>query len=339
MCCRSAIATALTDWWANEYTQNATAIAATANFDAVDAFAFNIVQPTDVSVINATFVANISDGTPGVFTFVTQAWIGIQGNTSAFATDVTTSRRHLLQDTSSSLVQAQAVAGPPSGGASESSHRRLLQSSDSAISALETKLLALVLSFHGASPCNTTEVSQAYYNGSTPVLNGDRQYHCVNYSVGSSDNIDTYLTSNSASWASLPLFHILVMNNGPTIVRQSPAVDVDGILATDIAYQTQQYAANQASWHQQLTCLNSSIVDKRQLHELAALVEASLAVEGQLADSQVSINLYEQLLAISNNTVPLPDEELELLLDLQLSEDGVPVCCYPWHALCYVQTH
>ncbi len=336
---RSAIATALTDWWANEYAQNASTEAAVTNFGAVDAFAFTIIQPTDVSVINATFIANISDGTPGLFTYVSQAWIGIQANTSAFATDVnstSSTRRHLLESSPDNLdVQAQAAAAVtlPGVSVSESSHRQLLQTAASDISALETKLLALVSSFYGASPCNNTEVARAYYNGTMPVLNGDRQFHCVNYSVGNSDNIDTYLTGNSATWASLPLFHILIMNNGPTVVRQSPAVDVDSILGTDIVYQTDQYAASQASWQQQLTCLNSTIVNKRQLHELTALVEASLAVEGQIADSEISIALYNQLLAISNDTVPLHFEEWELLLDLQLSEDGLLVCCTTRHFL------
>ncbi len=213
----------------------------------------------------------------------------------------------------------------------EGPHRQLLQSAQGDISALETKLLALVSAFYGASPCNNTVVSEAYYGGRTPVLNGDRPFACVNYSVGASDNIDTYLSSNSANWASLPLFHILVMNNRPVIVRQSPAVDVDGILATENNYQTQQYAASQASWQQQLACLNASIVNKRQLHELTALVEASLAVEGQIADSEIAIALYEQLLAMGNDTLPLPDEQRQLLLDLQVSEEGFPVCCIKCH--------
>ena len=332
--CRSAIATALTDWWANEYPQNATAKAAESNFGAVDAFAFGIIQPTDVTVINATFIANISNGTPGVFTYVSQAWIGIQANTSAFATNVNSSassRRRLLEDPIFPAANANnpdtSTAVTSAIGLFEGPRRHLLQSAQGDISALETKLLALVSAFYGASPCNNTVVSEAYYDGRTPVLNGDRPFACVNYSVAASDNIDTYLSSNSANWASLPLFHILVMNNRPVIVRQSPAVDVDGILAADINYQTQQYAAGQASWQQQLACLNASIVNQRQLHELTALVEASLAVEGQIADSEIAIALYEQLLAISNDTLPLPHEQRQLLLGLQLSEEGFPVCC------------
>ena len=332
--CRSAIATALTDWWANEYPQNATTKAAQSNFGAVDAFAFDIIQPTDVTVINATFIANISDGTPGVFTYVSQAWIGIQANTSAFATNVNSSassQRRLLEDPFLAVIDdddlGTSAAAMSAVGLLEAPHRQLLQSAQGDISALETKLLALVAAFYGASPCNNTVVSEAYYNGRTPVLNGDRPFACVNYSAGASDNIDTYLSSNSANWASLPLFHILVMNNRPVIVRQSPAVDVDRILAIDVNYQTQQYAASQASWQQQLACLNASIVNKRQLHELTALVEASLAVEGQIADSEIAMALYEQLLAISNDTLPLPYEQRQLLLDLQLSEEGSPVCC------------
>jgi len=321
----------VTNWWANEYPQNATAKAAQSNFGAVDAFAFGIIQPTDVTVINATFIANISDGTPGVFTYVSQAWIGIQANTSANVNSSASSRRRLLEDPLLPAAAADdlgtSAAAMSAVGLLEGPHRQLLQSAQDDISALETKLLALVAAFYGASPCNNTVVSDTYYNGRTPVLNGDRPFACVSYSVGASDNIDTYLSSNSANWASLPLFHILVMNNRPVIVRQSPAVDVDGILATDINYQTQQYAASQASWQQQLACLNASIVNKRQLHELTALVEASLAVEGQMADSEIAIALYEQLLAISNDTLPLPYEQRQLLLDLQLSEEGFPVCC------------
>ncbi|KAL0029268.1 hypothetical protein WJX79_006326 [Trebouxia sp. C0005] len=237
---RSAIATALTDWWANEYPQNATTKAAQSNFGAVDAFAFDIIQPTDVTVINATFIANISDGTPGVFTYVSQAWIGIQANTSAFATNVNSSassQRRLLEDPFLAVIDdddlGTSTAAMSAVGLLEAPHRQLLQSAQGDISALETKLLALVAAFYGASPCNNTVVSEAYYNGRTPVLNGDRPFACVNYSAGASDNIDTYLSSNSANWASLPLFHILVMNNRPVIVRQSPAVDVDRILAID----------------------------------------------------------------------------------------------------------
>ena len=207
-------------------------------------------------------------------------------------------------------------------------HRGLLQSSEDAISALETKLLALVSSFHGASPCNNTELARAYYNGTPPVLNGDRQYYCVNYSVGSSDNIDAYLTSNSASWASLPLFHILVMNNYPVVVRQTPAIDVDRILAADVQYQLQQYTTGQASWQQQLQCVNASVVNRLQLHELTALVEASLAVEGQMSDAEILTDLYEQLLeSSSNGTLVEHDQQRREQLALQLSQAGAPVGC------------
>ena len=307
------------------------------NFGAVDAFPFTIVQPTDVSIINATFVANISDGTPGRFTYVTQAWIGIQGNTSAFATNLGNSggstSKHLLSahpfsgqpgdaDTVPSIVPSHSSNADDAHG-----QRSLLQNAADDISALETKLLALIASFRGASPCNNTEVGRAYYNGSSPVLNGDRQFYCVNYTVGDSDNIDTYLTSNSASWASLPLFHILVMNNNPVILRQTPAIDVSSILAADVEDQLQQYINGQASWQQQLQCVNASVANRLHLHELAALVEASLTVEGQIADAEILVGLYEQLLESSNDTLTLRDQERRLQLALQLSQSGAPVCC------------
>ena len=302
----------------------------------MDALPFTIIQPTDVTIINASFVANISSGTPGQFTYVSQAWIGIQGNTSAFATNLGSggSSRRLLDtsrpsdDSAGSTDRSLSVLHDRhSSGANEYAHRSLLQTAAGDISALETKLLALAASFRGASPCNNTELARAYYNGSSPVLNGDRQFYCVNFSVGNNDNIDTYLTSNSASWASLPLFHILVMNNNPMIVRQTPAVDVDSILAASVQYQLQQLQARQAGWQQQLRCVNATVSNQRQLHQLAALVQASLAVEGQIAEAEGLIGLYEQLLRWSNynDTILSNDQERRLRLALQSSENGAPV--------------
>lgn len=333
-CCRSAIAAALTSWWANEFPENDTTSASVSNFGAVDAFPFTIVQPTDVTVLNATFVANISSGTPGQFTYVSQAWIGIQGNTSAFATNLgsSSSSRRLLTSSSSpsdesadrsvSMLHNHHISGDDNFA-----HRSLLQAAAGDISALETKLQGLAASFRGASPCNNTELARAYYNGSSPILNGDRPFYCVNFTVGDNDNIDTFLTSNSASWASLPLFHILVMNNNPVIVRQTPNVDVDSILATNVQYQLQQSQALQAGWQQQLRCVNATVSNRLQLHQLAALVQASLAVEGQMAEVEGLVDLYEQLLRRSNATDMLSskDQQHQLQLALQLSENGAPV--------------
>ncbi|KAL3162410.1 hypothetical protein ABBQ32_010081 [Trebouxia sp. C0010 RCD-2024] len=330
---RSAIAAALTSWWANEYNADATTRAAVGNFGAVDAFPFSIIQPTDVIVINTTYVANISEGTAGQFTYVSQAWIGIQGNTSAFATNLQRpgNTRRLLESTHddySTATQDPSLSAMPGGHSSAGAvlgfHRDLLQNGPNDISALETKLLAMAASFQGASPCNNTELGRAYYNGTSPVLNGERQFTCVNFSVGSNDNIDTYLTSNSASWVSLPLFHILAMTNRPVIVRQTPQPDVSSALAASIQYQLQQYTAGQAAWQQQLRCVNASLTNRTQLHQLAALVQASLAVEGQMAEADSLADLYGQLLRHSN-TLPLQSQEgLRSQLELQLSQKGVP---------------
>ena len=307
------------------------------NFGAVDAFPFTIIQPRDITVINATYVANISDGTSGRFTYVSQAWIGIQGNTSAFATNLNPgSSRRLLQGSSLSdeyLPQKDIDLSTMHdhnsvGGDVLIPHRSLLQTAADDISALETKLLAMAASFRGASPCNNTELARAYYNGTSPVLNGDRQFYCIAYAVGQSNNIDTYLTSNSASWASLPLFHILVMNNNPVIVRQTSTVDVDGILAANIRYQVQQYTAGQANWKQQLRCINATLANRVQLHQLAALVQASLVVKRQMADAEGLVRLYEQLLRSDADDMLTPNNrESRLQLALQLSQDGAPVCC------------
>ena len=333
-CCRSAIAAALTSWWANEFPDNDTTSASVSNFGAVDAFPFTIIQPTDIIVINATFVANISSGTPGSFTYVSQAWIGIQGNTSAFATNLGSgsSGRRLLESSSPSVESTGRIDRSLSmlpdhhiSGGDNFAHRSLLQTAAEDISALETKLLGLAASFRGASPCNNTELARAYYNGSSPILDGDRQFYCVNFTVGNNDNIDTYLTSNSASWASLPLFHILVMNNNPVIVRQTPTVDVDSILAANVQYQLQQSQALQAGWQQQLRCVNATVSNRLQLHQLAALVQASLAVEGQMAEAEGLFDLYEQLLSRSADTdTPLLNDQ-ERRLALQLSGKGAPV--------------
>lgn len=302
----------------------------------MDAFPFTIVQPTDITVINATFVANISSGTPGQFTYVSQAWIGIQGNTSAFATNLGSgsSSRRLLESSSLSDESAGRIDQSLGmlhnhhiGGGDNLAHRSLLQTAAGDISALETKLLGLAASFRGASPCNNTELARAYYKGSSPILNGDRQFYCVNFTVSDNDNIDTYLTSNSASWASLPLFHILVMNNNPVIIRQTPTVDVNSILAANVQYQLQESQALQAGWQQQLRCINATVSNRLQLHQLAALVQASLAVEGQMAEAEGLVDLYEQLLSRSNDTdtLLLNNRERRLQLALQLSGSGAPV--------------
>lgn len=292
---RTAIATALTSWWANESTSDATETAAISNFGNVDAFPFSIVQPTDVSVLNSTFIANISDGTPGFFTFVSRTWVSIQANTSAFATSV---------------------------NSTAASRRRLQQSSSGStdVSALETKLDLLASSFYGASPCNNTAVSQAYYGGRTPVLSGDRPFYCINYAAGESDNIDTYLTSNTASWASLPLFHILQISNGPTKVRYTAPVDADAILANSIQAEAQQVAASQLALQQQVQCVNASLQNRVLLHELSALIEASLVIEDQQTEAAVILELYEILLA-ANVSVPVTYTQLEVALQL----DRVPV--------------
>ena len=293
---RTAIASALTSWWANEANSDDAESAAIANFGTVAAFPFSIVQPTDVSVINSTFVANISDGTPGFFTFVSQAWVGIAANTSAFATSI---------------------------NSTAASRRRLQQSSGSLdVSALETKLQLLASSFRGASPCNNSAISQAYYNGRTPVLNGDRPFYCINYAAGVSDNIDTYLTSNTASWASLPLFHILQMNDGPTAVRYTPPVDTDAVLANSIQDQAQQYADTQFSLQQQADCISASVRNRVWLRELAALIETSLAIGDQQTEAAIMLQLYGILLA-ANVTIPVTHQQLKIALQL----DKIPVRC------------
>lgn len=329
-CCRSAIAAALTSWWANEYPANDSVTTAVSNFGAVDAFPFTLIQPTDVTVINATFVANISSGTPGSFTYVSQAWIGIQGNTSAFATNLAASRgsRRLLESSPPEFSGRpdSVLHGHHSSNSDTFAHRSLPQTAPDDISALETKLLGMAASFRGASPCNNTELARAYYNGTSPVLNGDRQFSCVGFAAGDNNNIDTYFTSNSASWASLPLFHILVMTNLVT-VRQTPTVDANSILASSIQYQLQQSLDLQAGWQQQLWCVNATVSNWFRLHQLAALVQASLAVEGQMAEAEGLTNLYEQLLSGSSDDdkVLLNDRESQLRLALQLSQHGAPV--------------
>ena len=323
-CFRSAIAVAMTSWWANEYILGASDTTAVANFAAVDAYPFTAVQPTDVSIMNATFNANISNGTPDAFTYVSQVCIGVQANTSAFSTNVTTPqrpRRHLAEFNR----DTKALSTLPEGGGARAQPRRQLVQSN-AFQALQIKLQGLISSFHGASPCNATEISLAYYQGQMPILNGDRPFKCINYSVDSADNIDTYLTSNSASWLSLPLFHILSVSQGPTVVQQSPPVAVDSILAAEIQSEVQLYASSQAQWQQQLTCVKSAIASRRHLHELTALVEASLAMEGQITEAELVLGLYQQQFSrLDDDTEVQHYNEADLYLGVRQPDDGSPV--------------
>ena len=72
--------------------------------------------------------------------------------------------------------------------------------------------------------------------------------------------------------------------------------------------------------------MNATVANRVQLHELTALVEASLTVEGQIADAEILVGLYEQLLESSNDTLASHDQERRLQLALQLSQSGAPVC-------------
>ena len=323
---RSAIATALTSWWANEYALGASDTTAVTNFAAVDAFPFTSVQPTDVSIINATFIANISDGTPGLFTYVSQVWVGIQANTSAFSTDVLAPQYSRRRLTEHSLVDRELPTLPEAIGPHVQHHRQLMQSGF--VQALQSKLQALISSFRGASPCNQTEVARAYYHGQMPILNGDRPFKCVSFPVGNADNIDTYLTSNSANWVSLPLFHILALTQGPAVVSQTPPVAADSIVAAEVQSEVQIYVGDQAQWQQQLTCVKSAIANRRQLEELTAMVEASLAVEGQLSEAELVLKLYQQSLLRLNDTGLEHYNEVDLYLDLRQSQDGALVSAY-----------
>ena len=322
-CSRSAIAVAMTSWWANEYILGASDTTAVANFAAVDAYPFTVIQPTDVSIMNATFIANISNGTPDAFTYVSQVCVGVQANTSAFSTNVTSSQRTRRNLAGLTLDNKGLSTLPEGGGARAQPRRQLMQSN--AFQALQIKLQGLIASFHGASPCNATEVSLAYYQGQMPILNGDRPFKCISFSVDRADNIDTYLTSNSASWRSLPLFHILSVSQGPTVVQQSPPVAVDSILAAEIQSRVQLYASSQALWQQQLTCVKSAIASRRHLHELTALVEASLAMEGQIAEAELILGWSQQQFSRLDDTEMQHYNQADLYLGVRQPDDGIPV--------------
>ena len=292
-------------------------------FGSVDAFPFSIVQPSDVSVINATFVANISNNTPSKFTYVSRVWIGVQANSSAYATalDMAESRRHL--QTQGGYLAAEAANSYVHGIKGRS--RELLQSLDAVYQALDTKLLALIASFKGASPCNGTEIANAYYNGSSPVLDGDRPYRCVSYPVQPGDAINTYLSTYSAVWPSLPHFTILDMDYGPTAVRYTPRVDVNSLVVADIDSQAQLLTVRQAGWQQQLACINQTLMFHLALHQLTAVVDATLAFERQVENAQVATAVYEELLLRKDHSTNLLTSQLSSFSKRNFSRDGVPV--------------
>eukprot|EP00891_Asterochloris_glomerata_P008787 jgi/Astpho2/8787/Aster-05342 len=162
--------------------------AATTVFDDVDAFPYSAVQQSDVTLVSAGLMQNLSSyvvsntsnssGTVTSGNFAVLVAVRVIVNTTAYATTVNSSsyrRRELLvqaeADTAftlaathtKKLVSVAAAAGRP--------QRRQLQADTSTtVSALQLKLHLLTSAFQGVSTCNATAITSLYYDGVAPLF-------------------------------------------------------------------------------------------------------------------------------------------------------------------------
>ena len=185
---RSALAGSLSTWLTGVGPSTAVAEGATAAFDNADAFSYSAVQQSDVALLSAGLVQNLSSyvasnasnssGTVTSGNFAVLVAVQVIVNTTAYATTITSSNHRRRQ----LLVQAEADADVTLGAthtralvsaaaAADRPRRRQLQADTSTIVfALELRLQQLISAFQGVSTCNATAISSLYYDGVAPVF-------------------------------------------------------------------------------------------------------------------------------------------------------------------------
>ena len=185
---RSAVASSLSAWLTTAGPSTAVAEAAATAFDSADAFQYSAVQQSDVALLNAVLVQNLSSyivsntsnssGTVTSGNFAVLVAVRVIINSTAYATTITGSsyrRRELLvqakADTDFALAATHTKAVISAAAAAGRLQGRSLQADSSTIVfALELKLQLLISAFQGVSNCNATAITSLYYEGVSPVF-------------------------------------------------------------------------------------------------------------------------------------------------------------------------
>ena len=319
---RSALAGSLTAWLTMVRPRTSVAEAATTVFDDVDAFPYSAVQQSDVTLVSAGLMQNLSSyvvsntsnssGTVTSGNFAVLVAVRVIVNTTAYATTVNSSsyrRRELLvqaeADTAftlaathtKKLVSVAAAAGRP--------QRRQLQADTSTtVSALQLKLHLLTSAFQGVSTCNATAITSLYYDGVAPLFLA-ASCSADNNSAQSSSNLaalNAYLLQ-AASVASNQLlpYQVLQLSGMPAAATLTPAVDPSLAELAAVMEATQQLVQQSAGGGAIVTALAVAVTSQSQgaaaarsvtVQDLAALSAASSAsVDASISNVQAAFNL------------------------------------------------
>ena len=319
---RSALAGSLTAWLTRDGPSTAVAEAATTVFDGVDAFAYSAVQQSDVALLSAVLVQNLSSyivsntsnssGTVTSSNFAVLVAVRVIVNSTAYATTVISRsyrRRELLRqasaDTAFTLAAAHTRALASAALAAGRPRRRQLQADTSTtVFALELKLQLLISAFQGVSHCNATAITSLYYEGLSPVFLANNR-SAANSSAQSSSNMadfNAYLLQ-AASVASNHLlpYQVLQLSGTPVAVTLTPYVNSLLAELAAVTGATQQLIQQSTSGGAIVTALAVAVTSQAQgavaarsvtLQDLAALSAASSASEGTtISNVQAAYNL------------------------------------------------
>ena len=320
---RTALAASLSAWLTGVGPTTAVAEAATTVFDSLDAFAYSAVQQSNVALLNATLLQNLSSyimsnssyssysGTSGS-NFAVLVAVQVIVNSTAYATTVISSssrRRELLVQAETGvnfrLAATHSMALPSAAAGAGRPHRRQLQADTSSIVfALDLKLQLLIDAFQSVSSCNGSAITSLYYEGVAPLF---LAVSCSagNNTVQSSSNfaaLNAYLLqAASVTSNQLPPYQVLQISGTPVAARITPFVDSALAEQAAVIGAIQLLAQQTASGSASVTALSVATVSQAQeaaaarlvtLRDLAALSAASSASEQiSISNVQAAFNL------------------------------------------------
>ena len=304
---RSALAGSLSAWLTGVGPRSAVAEAATTVFDSVDAFPYSAVQQSDVALLSAVLMQNLSayivsntSGTDTSGNFAVLVAVRVIVNSTAYATTVNSSiyrRRELLVqaevDTAFTLAATHTRPLMSAAAAVARPQRRQLQADTSiTVSALVLKLHLLTSAFQGVSNCNATAITSLYFEGLAPLFLG-ASCSATNNSAQPSSNLaalNAYLLqAASVAGNQLLPYQVLQLSGTPMAAPLTPDVDSSLAELAAVMEATQQLVQQSVGRSAIVTALAVAVTSQTQgaaaarsitLQDLAALSAASSASEG-----------------------------------------------------------
>ena len=307
---RSALAGSLSAWLVGVGPMTAVAEAATTVFDSVDAFAYSAVQQSNVALLNATLLQNLSSyimsnssnssySVTSGSNFAVLVAVQVTVNSTAYATTVTSSssrRRELLvqaeagTDCTLAVTHSRGLVST-AAGAARPQRRQLQADTSSIVFALDLKLQLLINAFQSVSSCNASAITSLYYEGVTPLFLAV-SCSAVNSTAQSSSNLaalNAYLLqAASATSNQLPPYQVLQISGTPIAARITPFVNSALAQQAAVIGTIQLIAQQIASGSASVTALSVAAASQAQqaaaarlvtLQDLAVLSAASSASE------------------------------------------------------------